>query len=206
MTMKIHSISPIVKDDTDFSLVLLSSILHMLLGAIFGGNQAMVATIQLQQDVSKRFDYTNISWQIADRTFLNFVENSTTFFTLTWIHAIFIDTEMAGILSLIAVISRVFYPFFRSIHFYLIELSTQPYYFCTFVMQYNILYKVLFDKVYIDSLTWKNSGQMLFAYVSLQIAVIACSFIMNQLLNKLQEKYQSQQSQQSKDKLDKKQE
>ena len=202
--MKLHPISPIITDDTDFSLVILSSILYMLLGAIFGSNQAFVFTLNLKQDISKRFDYTNISWQIADRTFLNFVENSTTFFVITWIHAIFIDTEMAGTLSFIAVSSRILYPFFRSIHFLFIELSTQPYYFCVCIMQFNILYKILYDRnvVYIDTLTWNNSGYMILAYLFLQSTVIACSMIMNQILNKLQAKYQSQ-SQQSQSQDDK---
>ena len=93
---------------------------------------------------ANRFSYDgNPRWEIADRTVLNMNEQHVIFMSLVWLHALFVDAPLAGILGLAAAGFRATYPFFRMWRGIAVELSTQPYWVALFGLQANLMFTAL---------------------------------------------------------------
>lgn len=77
----------------------------------------------------------NARWVMADRSFLNALEQQVAFLLPLWLHAVFISPRVSTVMGTIAVVARFFFPIFWSIKGgwnMWIEASTQPYYLVVF--------------------------------------------------------------------------
>lgn len=72
-------------------------------------------------------------WVMADRSFLNALEQQVAFLLPLWLHAVFVCPTVSAYVGAVAVVSRLLFPIFWSVKGgwnLLIEASTQPYYMC----------------------------------------------------------------------------
>ena len=148
--------------EIDFSGVVMATLLWLFLLNIFGGNQAIS-----NPDVSNpsaRFDYSNATWALADRTFLNLAEQTPAFLITLWLHAIFCDADLSAQLGLVCVLARSLYPILRAVYFFLMELSTLPYYVCIYTMALNLWSKILTGELVTDSKSKTMLVIMAFGY------------------------------------------
>jgi hypothetical protein len=130
--------------EEDFSKVVMATLLWLFLLNWLASLQALSNPDPFDPKV--RFDYSNKVWALADRTFLNLTEQTPTFLTVMWLHAIFCNADMAGRLGLACVMARATYPILRTIRFLLMEFSTVTYYVCVNSMKVNLWYKLLYGQ------------------------------------------------------------
>ena len=77
----------------------------------------------------------NPSWVMADRSFLNALEQQVGFLLPLWLHAAFVSPHVSTVMGAIAVVARFFFPIFWSLKGgwnMWVEASTQPYYLVVF--------------------------------------------------------------------------
>ena len=147
----------------DFSRVVLVTFLWILTLNTFAVNQAL--TIPDLKDPASRLDYTDKAWVLADRSFLNLVEQTPIFLTILWMHSIIIGPDIPGTLGLISVVCRVAYPILRNFSFYFIGPTNMTYYLCCQAMQINVLSKLFTGDVVTTTLP--SNALKLFGYAAL---------------------------------------
>ena len=124
--------------EQDFALPVVASLAWLQVFDLFLGTQAMT----MVSTKANRFSYTdNPRWEIADRSALNMNEQHVFFLVLVWMHALFVDAQLAGLLGLVAAGFRLAYPFLRMWTMLAQEFSTQPYFLCLKTLQVNLLFK-----------------------------------------------------------------
>ena len=124
--------------EQDFALPVVASLAWLQVFDLFLGTQAMT----MVSTKANRFSYAdNPRWEIADRSALNMNEQHVFFLVLVWMHAVFVDAQLAGLLGLVAAGFRLAYPFLRMWTILAQELSTQPYWVCLKTLQANLLFK-----------------------------------------------------------------
>eukprot|EP00928_Gymnodinium_smaydae_P005783 TRINITY_DN11990_c0_g3_i1.p1 TRINITY_DN11990_c0_g3~~TRINITY_DN11990_c0_g3_i1.p1 ORF type:complete len:116 (-),score=15.74 TRINITY_DN11990_c0_g3_i1:460-807(-) len=86
-------------EEQDFTGVVVATILYFLLQEMFMFNQVsvkMAFTKNGDPSTFNRFDYSNKMWEWADRSFLNFLEQTPYFITMMWIFAFFCGAQPAA--------------------------------------------------------------------------------------------------------------
>ena len=132
----------------------------------------------------ERFSYDgNPRWEVADRSFLNLMEQTPLFNAILWLHAIFVDAQLAGILGLCAVGARLLYPILRSVFLFLMEFSTQGYWFCVMSLWANLGWKILVGEALltVDMLGttsgFKMQGAMYLGMNIVSLPIVALIFL-----------------------------
>lgn len=90
----------------------------------------------------------NPSWVMADRSFLNALEQQVAFLLPLWLHAVFVSPRVSTVMGTIAVVARFFFPIFWSIKGnwnMWVEVSTQPYYLVVFYFLGALIAKAVAD-------------------------------------------------------------
>lgn len=112
--------------EEDFSFPVLVTVTYFLVYYLF-----MVLQISTRQDGWPRHDYSDETWKMGDRTFLNTLEQMVPFLLPMWLFALFISPHQAGVLGTIYVVFRLLFPVFWGLRggwTILVEVSTQPQY------------------------------------------------------------------------------
>ena len=163
----------------DFSLPIAATILWLTVFDAFCAHQAMTGGML----GVGRFDYHNARWKLVDRTQLNMSEQNILFIGLVWLHALFVDAQLAGFLGCIASVFRYTYPLLRMLArntrpaadfadgFILVELSTQPYWFCLNTLKANLLAQLVTGAplVHYETLGVRSLGLMTSLYVGVML-------------------------------------
>merc|ERR1719319_2046425 len=114
--------------------------LYIVLHYIFmfqqmGSKSAAAQQMNVDKRSFNRFDHSNLRWKFGDRVYNNNLENEVLFLSSMWMHAYFVDPDVAGVFGGIAVFLRLLYPVFWSLKArwnLLIEISTQGWAICVF--------------------------------------------------------------------------
>uniref|UniRef100_A0A7S2AHL1 MAPEG family protein n=1 Tax=Alexandrium andersonii TaxID=327968 RepID=A0A7S2AHL1_9DINO len=127
-------------ENQDYFWPVLSTTIYFLLFQVFMVNQIwskIVAGRRLGDPrLLDRFDYSSKHWEMGDRSFLNFLEQTPAVVALMWMDAIFCSARSAGIALLVYCVFRLLFPVFWAVKGrwnLLIEASTQP---CYAIMNY----------------------------------------------------------------------
>merc|ERR1719323_2018094 len=124
-----------------------------------------------------RFDYSNKFWEMADRSFNNFVEQTAHFIVMMWLTALFCNAQSAGSAGLWYVFFRALFPIFWAIKGQwnlLIELSTQPAYAVINYYYVSLLYVLFTGKQFRDE--WMP-GNPIAVVVVFFVLHIVCSLV-----------------------------
>eukprot|EP00931_Biecheleriopsis_adriatica_P011282 TRINITY_DN112364_c0_g1_i1.p1 TRINITY_DN112364_c0_g1~~TRINITY_DN112364_c0_g1_i1.p1 ORF type:complete len:201 (-),score=37.23 TRINITY_DN112364_c0_g1_i1:277-879(-) len=135
----------------DYASPILVTVIYWLVFQVFMAVQIKGRTDAGGGDPLKtnRFDYSNKQWEMSDRSFLNFLEQTPFFLSMLWLFAFFCNAETAGTAGFVYVIARALYPVFWSVKGewnLLIELSTQPGYCVLTYFLYSLAYLVITGK------------------------------------------------------------
>lgn len=90
----------------------------------------------------------NPMWVMADRSFLNALEQQVPFLLPLWLHAVFVCPKVSAWMGAVAVFARALFPIFWSVKGewnMLVEVSTQPYYLVVFYFLGALMIRVVTD-------------------------------------------------------------
>eukprot|EP00929_Paragymnodinium_shiwhaense_P009599 TRINITY_DN113826_c0_g1_i1.p1 TRINITY_DN113826_c0_g1~~TRINITY_DN113826_c0_g1_i1.p1 ORF type:complete len:109 (+),score=16.06 TRINITY_DN113826_c0_g1_i1:73-399(+) len=94
--------------DQDYALPIVATCLYFLLFQFLFVNQ-ITAKMKLGDPKSaNRFDYRNKYWEMADRSYLNFLEQTPQFLVSMWLFALFCSAEGAGRAGILYIVARAF--------------------------------------------------------------------------------------------------
>uniref|UniRef100_A0A7S0AEM7 Uncharacterized protein n=1 Tax=Pyrodinium bahamense TaxID=73915 RepID=A0A7S0AEM7_9DINO len=167
-------------DGQDYSLPILVTLVYFVLFQLFMVNQVKAKIDAGKGDPAKlnRFDYSNKFWEMADRSFMNFLEQTPAFVSLMWLCAVFCNAESAGTAGLVYCVARAAFPVLWAVKgkwTLLIELSTQPCY--AAVNYYNVcLLYLLCTGEQLRALLPSNPVGVVGVVAGLQIACTICVF------------------------------
>ena len=135
--------------EQDFSLTILVTVAYFFLFEIWMGNQIRC------KPSTHRFDHRDKTWECADRSFSNLVEQSPAFLVLLWLYAFFVDSHTSGVLGGTYLAFRAFFPLFWAWGGQwnlFVEFSTQPCYLILAFFKYALVYRAWFEKSLIPSM------------------------------------------------------
>jgi hypothetical protein len=172
--------------DQDFALPVVATIAWFLVFGWFTVYQSFLAGGEIDSNPNMRFNYSdNRAWCIADRTVGNMLEQTPFFVSVVWMHALFIDARVAGILGCVATAFRFLYPMLRTITTMLMEFSTQPYYLCVLVLKANLIWKVLYGNAIVTDLSMASWPKMLQVWLVGLLIQVGGAFVIKLIMDKL---------------------
>eukprot|EP00929_Paragymnodinium_shiwhaense_P014464 TRINITY_DN12236_c0_g1_i8.p1 TRINITY_DN12236_c0_g1~~TRINITY_DN12236_c0_g1_i8.p1 ORF type:complete len:202 (-),score=39.43 TRINITY_DN12236_c0_g1_i8:304-909(-) len=139
---------------------------------------------------ANRFDYSNKYWEMADRSFMNVIEQTPQFLVSMWAFAVFCSAASAGRAGCVYLVARALFPVFWAVKGkwnLLIELSTQP---CYAVINYflvSLAYLAVTGKQFATILP-DNAFLLILAIVGIHLAcsvvVMGPGFLVATMLSK----------------------
>merc|ERR1719235_1404436 len=112
--MALHPVQ--IDINQDFSGVILASVLYFVVQEMFMMNQVVNKMKGIKggdPNTFNRFDYaSNRLWEMADRSFNNFIEQTPYFITMLWVYAAFCGAELAAHGAQFYIFCRLWFPLF----------------------------------------------------------------------------------------------